>query len=433
MRVPYAVGRWVRGRAHYDRDQLVETLLAGPSQAYWLIGTRRMGKTSLLRHLELIAEHGSEELVPLFWDLQGSESPADLARELADSLALARDRFDRGGAPLITPEEADARSILRGVVDGLTACGCRLLLLVDEAEVLAQIAQRHPAWVADLVELLTQREMRTVLASTKWLAKLDDSAGDGAGQGLWHAFHALFLNRLDEVAARALVRQEQGEQPVAADDGTVDDIIVHTNGHPYLTQFLCQRLFVVDQTGQCRLRPVRDEDLEPDQLLAAFFANDFRSLTSTEQQLVLSVAKHRAAKLRNLMDDLPDVPPGLILLYLYGLDRLGYLRRVFGQWAIGNEFLRRWLRAEAPLPAGGASAADDHLYSRLIESARQNEMVAYQTQLAEAEAELRKLEIGGLPLIGEETRLVLERGAQLHRRIAKLKRDLGEIAYTPVT
>jgi len=71
MRIPYVVGRWVRGKNHYGRQRLIDTLLARPDSATresatlesatlesatwgaatWLVGTRRMGKTSLLRQL----------------------------------------------------------------------------------------------------------------------------------------------------------------------------------------------------------------------------------------------------------------------------------------------------------------------------------------------------------------------------------------------
>ncbi len=434
MRVPYAVGRWVRGRAHYDRDQLVETLLYAPQTTHWLIATRRMGKTSLLRHLELIAENAAEGLAPLFWDMQGSGSPEELTRELVDAIDMASPRFAGLAAGGQAWDGLDAVAILQILAQALAARNCQLLLLVDEAEVLIQVSRQHPEWVNRLIAVLADASLRVVLASTKGLARLGEDAGDRTDYPLRRGFHVVFLCRLDEPAARALVRQEQSDRAVQAEEGTVDDIIIHTNGHPYLTQFLCQRLFAVDGADQGFLRPVRDEDLEPDHLLAALFANDFRSLTSVEQRLVLSVAKRRVARLRELVGDVPEASPENITLCLYGLDRLGFLRRVFGQWAVGNEYLQRWLTAEASGLAQTIDVgAEDSTQVWLIEAARENEIHACREQLLEAEAELRELEESQLSLIGEETRLMLERGAQLRRRIAKLKRDLGEIAETPLS
>lgn len=79
MRIPYIAGRWVRGRDHYGRRRLINYLLDVEDPAVWVVGTRRMGKTSLLRQLELETDTQTSELVPLFWDLQGCESFDDLS------------------------------------------------------------------------------------------------------------------------------------------------------------------------------------------------------------------------------------------------------------------------------------------------------------------------------------------------------------------
>ena len=47
MRNPYIVGRWVRGHHHYGRHRLIDHLLNMPDTAIWMVGTRRMGKTSM--------------------------------------------------------------------------------------------------------------------------------------------------------------------------------------------------------------------------------------------------------------------------------------------------------------------------------------------------------------------------------------------------
>ena len=54
MRVPYVVGRWVRGANHYGRHRLIDYLLNIHDNAVWVVSTRRMGKTSLLRQIEYL-------------------------------------------------------------------------------------------------------------------------------------------------------------------------------------------------------------------------------------------------------------------------------------------------------------------------------------------------------------------------------------------
>lgn len=71
MRIPYIVGRWVNDRNHYGRHRLFTYLLNTPDTATWIVGARRIGKTSLLRQLELLADCTDSGLTPLFWDMQG--------------------------------------------------------------------------------------------------------------------------------------------------------------------------------------------------------------------------------------------------------------------------------------------------------------------------------------------------------------------------
>ena len=52
MRVPFIAGRWVRDRNHYGRQRLFTYLLNSDDTAIWVVGSRRIGKTSLLRQLE---------------------------------------------------------------------------------------------------------------------------------------------------------------------------------------------------------------------------------------------------------------------------------------------------------------------------------------------------------------------------------------------
>ena len=87
MRIPYIVGRWVRGQNHYGRQRLIDYLLTVPDSATWLVGTRRMGKTSLLRQLEFVTASGDYEYMPLVWDLQGCHSPEDMSVELEYAIA----------------------------------------------------------------------------------------------------------------------------------------------------------------------------------------------------------------------------------------------------------------------------------------------------------------------------------------------------------
>src|SRR6185369_16450274 len=51
-RNPYTVGGPVRGSHFYGRTALIQSILDGNDRAIWVVGNRRIGKTSLLRRME---------------------------------------------------------------------------------------------------------------------------------------------------------------------------------------------------------------------------------------------------------------------------------------------------------------------------------------------------------------------------------------------
>ncbi len=437
MRIPYVVGRWVRGHNHYGRERLTEHLLTAPDSAIWLLGTRRMGKTSMLKQLELVASspechtesHLENHYVPLFWDMQGCESARDLSDELFDALVDVADRFAAVGIDVHTFNGQDALLILRALARTLVEQGKQLLLLVDEAEVLINIARQDPAWVGRLRRAMQDSRVRTIMTSTKLLAELNKLTSEWTTSPFLFGFSLVNLTRLEDAAARALVRQLQGEQAVIAADGVVDDILIHTNGQPYLIQYLCQRLFTTDELGNGMLRTIREEDLATDHILTGFFQNDFQHLTKTERRLLLAVAELTIAKESELLVVLSDLAPRKIQMYLYGMERLGYLRQVFGQWAVGNEFLRRWILDNyEELIAQQNATADDSIHESLLEIGREHEAVYLREEIARLEAELALTEAKIADVKGDELVRLLEQADRLRREIARLRRELSSIA-----
>jgi len=344
-RNPYIVGRWVTGANHYGRQRLTQYLLEIENPATWLVGTRRMGKTSLLRQLEWLVESDPEsDLVPLFWDLQGCESAADLAYELGFTLESAAERFAPYGVVPADLQDKGAAFILRSLSRTLSRQGKRLFLLIDEAEVLIDIGCQEPAVLGQLRKAMQEPWQRTIITSTKLLTRLNEPDRAGNTSPFLFGFHPVNLWNLDAQAAQELVAQAQSTLSLTILPAQADDILVQTNRHPYLIQYLCHRLFEADDQGQGRLRAITPEDIEPDHLLAGFFDVDFQHLTSTERRILLTIAREVVIADKDLYARLPDLEPGRINNFLYGMNKLGHVRRIYGQWTAGNEFLRRWIQ-----------------------------------------------------------------------------------------
>lgn len=428
MRVPYVVGRWVRGRGHYGRERLIDYLLHGPDSAVWLVGTRRMGKTSMLRQLELLTGASGSVLVPVVWDLQGCHSPAELSVELSESLVDVAERLRAGGIQVEEYLDQDALVVLRSLSRRLDEQGKQLLLLIDEAEALLNTAALDPAWVGRLRRALQDPRVRTVLTSTKLLARLNELTADWTTSPFLFGFSMVVLPRLEESAARCLVRQLQSDAPVDAGDGEVDDVLIHTNGQPYLIQLLCQRIFVGEAGGPGRLRPITEDDLVVDHVLSGLFAIDYQHLTRSERRLFLTVTDLTVAKESELLVRLNDMAPHRLRTFLYSLERAGMLRRVFDRWAVGNEFLRRWATEHyAALVQQLPGDDGDPLQERVVESGRRHEIKRLLAEIARLEQRLAEIEALLGATNASDALDLLEEMDRVRREIARLRKELAEI------
>ena len=342
MRNPYVTGPYVTGNNHYGRHALIDLLIHGEGRAYWVVGNRRIGKTSLLRELERLALAG-ERLIPLVWDMQGCNSFAALGRYLADAVRDCATRFQTLGLPGTVFQEEDALALLNALRRQAMHAGRELLLLCDETEVLINIAQQEPEAMQRLHAQLTGvAGLRVVATSTHRIYLLHDVCRDWPTSSFLAGFDmSQTLGGLDQQAAEALITRAQApaEERVTVATETVAAIAEATNHHPFLIQMLCMRLF-----EEGALRPIAADDLRVDPALAGFFAYDFQQLTDADRRLMLAVHRAGQADPAALAD---GDHPAELSQRIYNLVALGYLRRVDGRVAPGNTFLAAWLATEA--------------------------------------------------------------------------------------
>ncbi|MEM7531025.1 MAG: AAA family ATPase [Chloroflexota bacterium] len=375
MRNPYIVGRWVRGHHHYGRHRLIDHLLNMPDTAIWMVGTRRMGKTSMLRQMEFLTDVPNSQLVPLFWDLQGCTSPEELADELIFALEEHEHRFAPFGLDVDALDGDDVIKILRAVNRALRIHDRMLFLLIDEAEVLIDIGTQNPKWLARLRKLFQGGAQRTLITSTKLLSKLNENSGEWNTSPFLFGFSLVNLWSLDQDASESLVRQHQFERcQMEIPESIVEEILMHTNSQPYLTQHLCHRLFVETGPDCGTLRSVQPEDLVPDRMVDGFFQIDFGQLTPIERRILLAVVPLTLASEDEIIATLSDVPPERIRTFVYGLNKLGHLRDIQHRWAIGNEFLRNWLQTNYDsLVQQTESTLSDNSFEEMLEVAKESE------------------------------------------------------------
>ena len=276
MRNPYITGPYVAGRRHYGRHGLLDHLLHGEANAYWVIGNRRIGKTSLLRQLEALAlagETGERRYLPIFWDMQGCNAFDSLGCYLVDALQERLAEIQALGFPMERMQEANVLTLLPALRRAARNAGRELLLLCDETEVLINLASTEPELAQRFhAELTRGAGLRVVAVSTRRIYQLHAVSASWPTSPFLAGFDmSQTLGRLDPESALALVTQAQANELVRADPAVIETICDLTNHHPYLIQLLCSRVFQPEGF----LRPVEAADLAVDPLLGGFINNDF--------------------------------------------------------------------------------------------------------------------------------------------------------------
>jgi hypothetical protein len=337
---PYTMGGVVRGANFYGRAQLIEDLLSGNDRAIWVVGCRRIGKSSLLRRAKQIAN--DRGMLAFFCNMEAADTPEELAHGLLDDLDPNDARLARLG---LNETELQGRSLgeIMHLLDRRArAVPVEVLLLFDEAESLLSLVDiQEGALLRDLRVVQQGSEMlRVVLAATKQLEQLNDRTRDWDTSPFLFGVTPRFLGRLALDEAAALIRQTQLGGRVAADDELVAAITAASGGHPFVLQWLCGSRLWADGT----LRAPQLDDLIPDSALIDLFQLDYDHLSALERRIFRAVAAHEPVTLAQLQSALGASVAEMQLRYLaQSLGQLCYIERDGDVYRVGNRLLANWL------------------------------------------------------------------------------------------
>jgi len=337
---PFVVGQWVRGDRFYGRVSQIEEILGGHRNWIWLLGTRRIGKTSLLKQLEHLAWTAPERTYfPVFWDFQGADSVEELFRTFREALLDAEERLEELGVDPGQVNGGDLFDAITRLRRRLKSVNLKLLLLCDEVEELITLNRLDPALLRKLRRVMqSQEDVRSILASTIRLWALADEKGDTSP--FLHGFTPpLYIQSLSDDEARALIGQQHlapGARPQFAAAAT-EEIRSSCDNHPYLIQLVCKRFLESGDLADAM------EQVRSDEMVGHFFSVDFEMLSSVEKDVVRIVGEASAASSDSILRSLP-VEPSSLDGALHRLESLGYLRRGAGRrFELVNHFFRRWV------------------------------------------------------------------------------------------
>jgi hypothetical protein len=379
---PFVIGQWVKGNKFYGRAQQIADVLTGPRNAIWLLGTRRIGKTSLLKQIEYLAWHSSErKWFPVFWDFQGADSLEELNAGFNEALLDAEEQFAELGLKFEDLEGDDLFRSLRTLRRRLRGTGLQLLLLCDEVEELIKLHQTERTLLRKLRRAMqAQEDCRSVLASTIKLWKLVDERTDTSP--FLHGFTPpMYISRLTDEEACALIVQKhlpEEARPVI-DPDVVEDVRRKCDNHPYLIQLVCKR-YLEEGDFQAAI-----EQVSVDQMVSYFFAIDVEMLSDTERDVLRVIADSSASSSGSLVEKV-----GLDTAQLSGvllrLEQLGYVRRnAGGQFELVNFFFHKWFCEGMGAGVGGrARSSDGSDANQAVSEPRLGDMSTQMPELAGA-------------------------------------------------
>ncbi len=355
--LPYVVGQWVRGDRFYGRRAQLAEILDGQRDSLWLLGTRRVGKTSVLKQLEQLATASPDlDYLPLFWDLQGATEPRELHLSFHDALLDSEERWAEVGVSVSSLDAEDLFDSLARLRRQVRGTGRRMLLLCDEAEELIDLQSKDRSLLSKLRRAVqSTADIRFVLASTIRLWRLAEQSADTSP--FLHGFTpALYLAGLTEEEALALVLQEH--LPSAARPTFLPEVALKIcqacGNHPYLLQIVAKKYLEIGD-----LEEVLDR-VRADQMVSHFFAVDFRMLSRTEQEVLRALGETGAAGRETLESRLRTEEGGLNGSLLR-LENLGFVIRTEDHRVrLGNDFIRHWLE--------GSSSSEPRSQSSKLES-----------------------------------------------------------------
>jgi len=322
------------------RAHLAE-ILEGPRNWIWLLGTRGIGKTTLLREVErlTLAEPG-RGWVPVVWDLQGAGSAQTLHADFGEALRDAADRLAERDIDVEEVIDGDLFVALGKLRRRIAATGAMLLLLCDEVEELIHLQQEEPALLRKLRRALqSQQGIRSVLASSPRLWALAEHVDDTSP--FLHGFTPpLYLGALEDDEGRALVERllsrDVAQEP--ADDEVVATIQGAAGNHPFLIRTLCER-YKTRRDLQAAL-----DETATDRGVGLLLSVDLDTLADDERRVLSAVGRHGEIEPERLPDELGD--GAQVRGVLYRLEHLGLVRRNGPErYGVNGGVLLSWLRS----------------------------------------------------------------------------------------
>jgi len=330
MRNPYTFGVPVSSEGEFfGREQELQLIFdtlgnvpTGQKQDIVVLGTRRIGKSSLLNRLVSLLSSPDSLFMPVYVDLQ-SVFPRDNRVLLVRIASSIRARYTEHGYELpvmetlvdasITPElefltfSEDMERLNIAIRDKSLP---RLVLMFDEVEVLVDFGGIAVLeWLRSLVQSLNY--VVFIVAGSDRLYSLTQDYGSP----FYNIFKTVELFPLEREAARALITEPAATIGLEIHKPEVNKILDYSGGNPYFVQGIAH--YLVETLNEKQRRQVTNEDIDQVIIksiayLSAQFGYYWTIISQVQRAILFALARLGSPqRVGALIAKIPTVPQWL--------------------------------------------------------------------------------------------------------------------------
>ncbi|MCP4107076.1 MAG: AAA family ATPase [Desulfobacteraceae bacterium] len=360
---PYIAGNPVHGqdrfigRADVLRD--VSRTLHNPStNSIVLFGQRRIGKTSVLLHLEKELAT-AKEYIPIYFDLQDKASLplGEVLFQIAQKISLVTQASDPNQKDFDQQGNYFRDKFIPNAVQRSNNKG--LVLLLDEFDVLdnPQLEQAGTSFFPYLREWMKMAEgVQFVFVLGRRPEELSTNT-----MSVFKAIGSRQVSLMKKDDSKTIILQSEKNGSLKWSDEAIERVWYWTQGHPYLTQLLSSEIWetCIDTESEKPqdVKPVQVDDIIDEALEQGVNAFQWiwNGLPSAEQMVMAAMAE---AKQENIShDELTDIlNRSKVRLILRELElapetliRWDLLRQMENGFRFAIPLLRRWVGFAKPL------------------------------------------------------------------------------------
>jgi hypothetical protein len=283
---PYVPGRPVSGGQFFGRQQLLNQLTSGARANYTILGTRRIGKTSLLQQVRASLELSYHNLQAVWLNAQVCATSDDLEQQLAVRLDSKN---------LKTVYAGLARRWLHRYLLQKQTLAHDTVIFIDELDYLVTVDSRSGFRFLSFLRMLAEDRSCQVLLAGSYLSM---RACRDMQTPLFNFTQPLFLGPLSDVETLDMVSQPLGMLGIDLSGSDIPAAIYdETRGYPELVQICCAE--VVRRTHDQHHAPSAGEilgSLLPSRLFRERVVQVFLENTREIERIVFFVLLDAARK-----------------------------------------------------------------------------------------------------------------------------------------